>query len=1369
MRKEFLLFISLLFTTVLFAQEVSFTLKSGSFNTEEGEFHVLADKQFNYRYMFFKQLPTVEEKDFLEALGISFLEYIPRNIYIICFQKTLDKYVLESYNISAVIPIQSIFKIDPKIQDGKCPSWSLSGQLANIKVLLHKNYDILLAKERLSRNHSIIETNELGRAIFLEIDVNSIEQLAEYSFISFIEPVDPPSLPENKTARTLHRSNVINTSFFGGRKYNGDGINVMMQDDGLVGPHIDRQGRVDQSGCTGCSSSSNNDHGDHVSGTIMAAGNLDPLGRGMADGAFLYVYGSSNNNYYDVPALYQNNDVIITSKSYSNGCNAGYTSLAMDLDEQIYTMPSLVHVFSAGNDGNSDCGYGAGSGWGNVTGGHKQAKNVITVANLTHTSGLASSSSRGPAADGRIKPDIGGKGTSVYSTETDNTYGTKTGTSMSCPGISGVLAQLYHAYKDLNGGQNPNSGLMKCILLNTADDIGNPGPDFKHGWGEVNVFRAVKLLEDGNYFSDAISQGQNNFHNITIPSGVREVKIMIYWRDKEGSTSASIALVNDINIVLEDPQGPAYNPWILDPTPNSSNLDQNATRGVDDLNNMEQITLLDPIAGSYNLRVNGFAIPFGPQEYWVSYEFIDDSITVTYPAGGESIVPGDFEFIRWDAHEGSGLFSIEYTLDGGINWGLISNSANGGNIGNNHYYNWGQTFPVTDNAMIRVSRNGIYDESDFPFTVVEVPQNVTVDWTCPDSIFISWDPVNGATSYEVSMLGQKYMDSIATTTSTNTLIINPDPTIVDSWFSVCAKVNNGKGRRAIAVNATPNNPQCLAPPLAQFSASETNSCTGVITFIDQSSNMPNSWVWDFGDGNTSNIQNPTHNYLSSGSYDVSLIVSNSLGVDTILYPSYISVSPSPAPITINDTTCMSNSSLTLSALGDNLFWYADTLNSTVLNTGNIFVTPLLSNTTTYYVRGEIGPVNFGGAPDNTIGNGTYFTGNQHLVFDSYSICKIVSAVVYADFQNTITFELRDNSGSVIDDTTITVAQGQQRLYFDFDVPVGNDFELGISSGNSSLYRNSTGASYPYNIGNLINITGSSAQSATSYYYFYYDIEVQASPFCNSAYAPVTAHVVPGQSGSSTQFVTICYNDTYQVGSNIYTSSGIYTDTTSNFLGCDSIITTNLTVLSQNLNNNNRIICDGDSIVVGSNIYSLTGVYTDVLTDVNSCDSIIITDLYVANLQSTINQINPIDLEVNVINGASPYSYFWSTGDTSNLITPLSNGLYWVVITDINGCVSDTAYYTVTSIPSSIIEHNNQEVMIFPNPTNSKFTLILTNNHDNTIIRLLDKLGREIFVDNINKLMETYQREFDLSEYSSGIYFLEIISNSGTVSKKVSLE
>ena len=138
---------------------------------------------------------------------------------------------------------------------------------------------------------------------------------------------------------------------------------------------------------------------------------------------------------------------------------------------------------------------------------------------------------------------------------------------------------------------------------------------------------------------------------------------------------------------------------------------------------------------------------------------------------------------------------------------------------------------------------------------------------------------------------------------------------------------------------------------------------------------------------------------------------------------------------------------------------------------------------------------FGGAIDNNIGTGAHTNLNRHLYFDSNKPFKIKSAVVYAQSSNTITFELRDNSSAVIDDTTINVVSGQQRLYFDFDVPIGTDFELGISASNSGLYRNNAGPDYPYVIGSAMTITSSSANSsATGYYYYYYDIEIEDACF-----------------------------------------------------------------------------------------------------------------------------------------------------------------------------------------------------------------------------------------------------------------------------------
>jgi len=132
---------------------------------------------------------------------------------------------------------------------------------------------------------------------------------------------------------------------------------------------------------------------------------------------------------------------------------------------------------------------------------------------------------------------------------------------------------------------------------------------------------------------------------------------------------------------------------------------------------------------------------------------------------------------------------------------------------------------------------------------------------------------------------------------------------------------------------------------------------------------------------------------------------------------------------------------------------------------------------------------YGGEADNTFATGGFFSGNQHLIFNASSELLIKSAQFYADNPTTVTFELRSSNGAVLDDTTHSLIQGQQQLILNFEVPIGNNMQLGISNGNSDLYRNDAGAIYPYNIGSVMSITGTSAGSP-GYYYFYYDIEVE---------------------------------------------------------------------------------------------------------------------------------------------------------------------------------------------------------------------------------------------------------------------------------------
>ena len=103
-------------------------------------------------------------------------------------------------------------------------------------------------------------------------------------------------------------------------------------------------------------------------------------------------------------------------------------------------------------------------------------------------------------------------------------------------------------------------------------------------------------------------------------------------------------------------------------------------------------------------------------------------------------------------------------------------------------------------------------------------------------------------------------------------------------------------RPNIKFTYTPN-----GPPTSQFTANPTASCSGVVAFTDQSFYGVTAWLWNFGDGNTSTIQNPTHTYTASGTYSVSLKVTNPNGNNTLTKPGYIHVSLGLGPIAASCT------------------------------------------------------------------------------------------------------------------------------------------------------------------------------------------------------------------------------------------------------------------------------------------------------------------------------------------------------------------------------------------------------------------------------------------------------------------------------------
>ncbi|MFT7613915.1 MAG: Zn-dependent metalloprotease, partial [Parvicellaceae bacterium] len=352
----------------------------------------------------------------------------------------------------------------------------------------------------------------------------------------------------------------------------------------------------------------------------------------------------------------------------------------------------------------------------------------------------------------------------------------------------------------------------------------------------------------------------------------------------------------------------------------------------------------------------------------------------------------------------------------------------------------------------------------------------------------------------------------------------PTGTISSTGGSLTLVFHSDNGLHLAGFNAAWNCVLASAPPVANFDANVTTTCTGVIQFNDLSTAGTTSWIWDFGDGNSSTLQNPSHTYLSNGNYTVILTATNAVGNDVSTQVNYITVAAPIAPTGTDDNICEGSTATLLSTGGSNMNWYDAPVAGTLVNTGGTYTTPVLVTSTTYYVQEEVAqPSQYAGPADNTFGGGGNFNGDQHLNFDVFSPATLVSVWVDAQGGGNRTVELRDNTGTVIQSATINIPGGSSRITLNFALTPGVDYQLGtINGGTPSLFRNNSGPSYPYVLPGVLSITGSSA-TATGYYYFFYDWEVQ-EPNCVSSRTPVIANVSAFSDATITSTGPFCSSD-----------------------------------------------------------------------------------------------------------------------------------------------------------------------------------------------------------------------------------------------------
>lgn len=337
----------------------------------------------------------------------------------------------------------------------------------------------------------------------------------------------------------------------------------------------------------------------------------------------------------------------IHSNSWGSASYGVYGGNDQDVDQVTREDEDLMVVIAAGNDGevdalavalgNDPCPVANRQGDVCVTstGTPANAKNALSVGALEHAGSTAiiGFSSRGPTADGRIKPDIMAPGTDIVSAAGDTTIGatvqapvtsTKSGTSMATPTISGNAALLRQYFVEgfyprgaraAADALNPSGMAMKAVLLNGTRPI-DDWPAMNTGWGRAwldgslwfaqtqaggNDARRMRLFERTN--ATGLATGESNSYTIANVQAGAELRATLTWYDVPGASMAAATLVNNLDLEVTGPGGTVWRGNVF------ANGVSTTGGNADLLNTVEQVRLTAPSAGRYTFRVTGAAVP----------------------------------------------------------------------------------------------------------------------------------------------------------------------------------------------------------------------------------------------------------------------------------------------------------------------------------------------------------------------------------------------------------------------------------------------------------------------------------------------------------------------------------------------------------------------------------------------------------------------------------------------------------------------------------------------------------------------------------------------------------------------------------------
>lgn len=667
----FALFFALVLSTV--ATAASIHLKGGTIDTsQKSTAAALASPSpellgSGYYLAALKGPVTDEDKLALTLAGAEIIEYIPDYTFLI---KTWHK------NISVIKKLACVdwvgaFKPEYKSDPG-ATTLTLSGQYL-VQTFPGENADRMIKKTGAKK----IRCAERNSCRVLA-DASQLSELVKTGAVSWIEPYTQPTLCNNAAGAITGVPSVRQSLGLYG---SGQIIAIADAglDTGNLGTiSPDFAGRIMKTYALRRPGdwSDLNGHGTHTTGTLSGAGilsgsnptthNYGSSFAGVAPEAKIVFQSIGDSGEFVFPPLHlgelfqpaYDDGARIHSNSWGSAAFGQYTVYSNEVDQFTWDHKDFLPVFAVGNEArdiNADgiidkdsiyapataknCIAVGASESNRTTGGYQmgygqawpndyQSAPIKYDPVSNNINGMAAWSGRGPTDDGRIKPDLCAPGTNIISDRSQANYPAGWspfdvnyiywgGTSMSTPQVAGAAA-LAREYFQREKGINPSAALIKSALINGAIDMSpgqygtgsvrelQPAPDTSQGWGRLDIAQSLfPTAPAETEFVDAsngLSTGGYCDYEYQVTDSSVPFKATLVWTDYPGAVHAAKELVNDLDLSVATPNGLVYP----------------AITHTDHTNNIEQVKITNPEMGVYTVRVSGYNVPMGPQDYALS-------------------------------------------------------------------------------------------------------------------------------------------------------------------------------------------------------------------------------------------------------------------------------------------------------------------------------------------------------------------------------------------------------------------------------------------------------------------------------------------------------------------------------------------------------------------------------------------------------------------------------------------------------------------------------------------------------------------------------------------------------------------------------